>query len=202
MARRNIRSRRPFSSALCPSMLMAALAPLCIVLIPSALHAATITVNTTGDPGPSGTCNLRDAITNANNKDQSGSTDCAAGSGTDTIVYSVSGMITLGSSLPNIANSSGGSLTIDGSGETITIDGASTYEVLSVNSGATLYLDDLTIAHGNASAGGGILNNGTLNVTNCTFSHNAATAGNGGGILNTGTLTVTNSTFLDNSVQI
>ena len=45
--------------------------------------------------------------------------------------------------------------------------------------------------------GGGIYNNGTLTVTNCTFSGNLSGA-NGGGIRNNGTLKVTNSTFSDN----
>src|SRR5262249_44885023 len=152
-----------------------------------------------------GTCDLRDAITNANNKDQSGSTDCIGGSGVDSIVFSVSGTIFLGSSLPAIANGSGGSLTIDGTGETIIIDGSngmSPVQIMMVNPGATLSVNDLTIQKGSATFGGGILTNGTLNVANCTFSHNAATEGDGGGIENNGTLTVTNSTFLDNSAQI
>jgi CSLREA domain-containing protein len=52
---------------------------------------ATITVNTTADeatPANHGKCSLREAITNANNDDQSGSTDCSAGSGEDTINFS------------------------------------------------------------------------------------------------------------------
>ena len=70
-----------------------------------------------------------------------------------------------------------------------------------MNAGATLNLDDLTIADGSApgeSIGGGILNDGTLTVTNSTFSDNFADEG--GGIFNqSGTLTVTNSTFSGNS---
>jgi hypothetical protein len=56
---------------------IAALAALCG---PSrSVDAATIAV-TTG-------CRLDEAIVNANNDDQSGSTSCAAGSGADTIVF-------------------------------------------------------------------------------------------------------------------
>ena len=170
--------------------------PFFVAMAPSTVHANTITVNTIGDPGPSGTCDLRDAITNANNKDQSGSTNCVAGSGTDTIVFTVSGTITLGTdgTLPAIVNT----LTIDSSNQTITIDGASTYQVLFVNVGSTLNLDDLTIAHGSSSdKGGGIQNAGTLTATNCMFSNNAS-VGSGGAIYNNGTLTVISSTFLDN----
>jgi hypothetical protein len=64
--------------------------------MPGLARAATIAVNTVGDPGVSGTCDLRDAITNANGKNQSGSTNCAGGTGTDTIIFSVGGTITLG----------------------------------------------------------------------------------------------------------
>ena len=174
---------------------LAMLAPIWIALIPSVLHANTITVNTTGDPGPSGTCDLRDAITNANNEDQSGSTNCVAGSGTDTIVFSVSGTITLdsGGTLPAIQNA----LTIDGRGKAITVSGASLYGVLVVDVDATLNLYNLTISDGDSMYQGAIFNNGTLTVTNSTFSDNAG--GDGGAINNEDMLTVTNSTFYENS---
>src|ERR1700741_1015096 len=56
----------------------------------------------------------------------------------------------------------------------VTIDGASMYQVMSVNSGATLSIDDLTIAHDSSvSFGGGILNAGTLMASDCTFSGNS-----------------------------
>ncbi|MGO9507244.1 MAG: choice-of-anchor D domain-containing protein [Mycobacterium sp.] len=75
------------------------------------------------------------------------------------------------------------------------------------NSGATLNLNNLTIAHGSgggfgspADEGGAILNSGTLTVTNCTLSdNNALGSSNGGAIYNDGTLTVTNSTLSGNS---
>ena len=51
-------------------------------------RAAIITVTTLADPtGASGTCSLRQAITNANGENQSGSTNCTAGTGLDTIVF-------------------------------------------------------------------------------------------------------------------
>ena len=60
------------------------------------------------------------------------------------------------------------------------------------NSGATLNLNNLTIAHGSgggfgspADEGGAILNSGTLTVTNCTLSdNNALGSSNGGAIYN------------------
>jgi len=54
------------------------------------VQGATLIVNTSADEvDTNGRCSLREAITNANNDDQSGSTDCPAGSGADTIVLSV-----------------------------------------------------------------------------------------------------------------
>jgi hypothetical protein len=60
---------------------------------------------------------------------------------------------------------------------------------------------DNTESCGDSNCGGaGILNDGTLEVINSTFSGNRTTM-NGGGILNNGTLTVTGSTFSDNVAQ-
>jgi hypothetical protein len=147
-------------------------------------RAGTFTVTTTADTGAG---SLRAAITSAN------LTPTVA----STINFSVSGPITLGSPLPAIANTSPGSLTIDGSGQAITVDGASAHQVLIVNSGAKLIVQNLTIANGVSAFGGGIINSGTLTVNNCTFSGNSGTSG--GGIYNSGgAITITNSTFSGN----
>ena len=103
--------------------------PVLFLAMSAMASAATLTVNTVGDPGVSGTCDLRDAITNANGKNQSGSTNCAGGTGSDTIEFSIGGTIILGSSLSAIANTSPGSLTIDGS-ELITVDGRTRFKFL------------------------------------------------------------------------
>lgn len=57
-----------------------------------AVHAATITVDSTGDgpPADDGACTLREAIENANTDSQNGRTsagECEAGSGADEIVF-------------------------------------------------------------------------------------------------------------------
>jgi len=153
--------------------------------------ARAFTVTNTNDTGSG---SLRAAITSAN----------AAPTAVNNIDFTVSGTIILGSSLPPIANTSPGSLTIDGSGHSITVDGNNAVQILIVNSGATLTLNNLTIAKGSTQttspfAGGGILNHGTLTVTNSTLSDNFA-PGAGGGIDNQGTATVTNSTFSGNNV--
>ena len=77
---------------------------------------SNIHVNSTADTvANDGVCTLREAITAANTDTVSGAAtgECAAGSGTDSIDFSVSGTITLGSSrLPEITTA----MTIDGAG--------------------------------------------------------------------------------------
>jgi CSLREA domain-containing protein len=78
-------------------------------------HAAVITVNSTADAvANNGQCTLREAIINANNNNQAGSTDCVAGSGIDTIQFNIDRagpyIITPTSALPIIS----GVTTIDG----------------------------------------------------------------------------------------
>jgi hypothetical protein len=154
--------------------------PFLFLVMSRLASASTLTVINTNDTGVG---SLRGEI-------------LAASSG-DTINFNVSGTITLGSTLSGIAIN----LTIDGSGQSITVDGANSFHILIVNTGATLTLHNLTIAKGFGIEGGGILNHGTLTVTNTTFSGNSA-SGSGGGIDNFGALTVANSTFFGNSAQL
>ncbi|MCA2000837.1 MAG: sortase [Chloroflexi bacterium] len=141
-----------------------------------------------------GFCTLREAIQSANN---AGNGDCGPNSAADdTITFSVSGTITLVSFLGIVTGQ--GALTIDGGGN-ITISGNNSVQVFYVNSGAALTLQNLTIANGFSSSGGGISNDsgGTVTVINSAFSGNSAYYG--GGIRNFGALTVTDSTFSGNS---
>jgi hypothetical protein len=156
----------------------------------------TITVNSLLDPGTTGDhlCALREAISNANSESDTTDGDCAAGTGNDTIVFSLSGTIPLLSGLPAVEHT----LEIDGTGQTITIDGGGANRVFLNFSGA-LTLNNLTIANGLTTAdGGGVLNNNILTVTDSTFIGNSAAAG--GAIFNAaaGTLSVTNCTFSGN----
>jgi CSLREA domain-containing protein len=163
-------------------------------------YAATISVNTTADElNSDGDCSLREAIEAANTNSVVDA--CAAGDPAptvDVIGFSVTGTITLGSTLPAISET----LTIDGPGAaSLTISGGGTVGVLQVSAGTTLNLERVTVADGSAADdGGGILNSpgATLTVTNTTVSANSA-SDIGGGIANFGTLTVTNSTFSGNS---
>ena len=159
-------------------------------------HAAGIVINSLLDAtAVDGNCTLREAIQNANNNVATNA-DCVAGSGADTITFSVSGAITLGSALPSIGDATG--LAMDGTGQTVTISGNNAVRVMVIDVGASLTLNNLTIANGNEANGGGIFNNGMLTITNSAFSGNSVT-GMGGGIFNNGTLTITNSTFSGNS---
>jgi hypothetical protein len=190
-----------------------------LVATPGLARAATITVTTLADPiGPPGTCSMRQAITNAVGQNQSGSADCIAGTGTDTIVFEdgLTGTISIGGAgtLPAIVG--GETLTITGPATMpgITIDGGQAVRLMIVNLGATLNLQFLTLANGSVTgnpgtfgSGGAIDSRGNLTVTNCAFSSNQAIGGSdvgggfGGAISSDGTtatLTVTDSTFSDN----
>jgi CSLREA domain-containing protein len=162
--------------------------------------AASYVVTTTADntTAGDGLCTLREAILAANNAPANA--DCGAGSSTDdTITFSVSGTIVLGSQLPAIVSGQG-KLTIDGVGQSITISGNNSVRVFEVNSGGDLTLQNLTVSNGSAvgDIGGGIANFGTVNITNSTLSGNS-TDSLGGGIFNSGTVNITNSTFSGNS---
>jgi hypothetical protein len=105
------------------------------------------------------------------------------------------------------------SITIDGTDGSSpgSLTGTGTSSVLTVDAGDTVTLYSLTIS-GNSSddgsgIGGGINNNGTLVLNDCTVSGNTVTAGgnadSGGGINNTvtGTLTLNSSTVSGNGVS-
>ncbi len=112
----------------------------------------------------------------------------------DTIAFSVSGTIALASVLPSIQHT----VEIDGTGQTIAIDGGGTSSIFQNFSGS-LTLNNLTISNGDTTgSGGGIFNGGTLAATNSTFLGNRAAIG--GAIFNSasGTLTVSNCTFSGN----
>jgi CSLREA domain-containing protein len=146
----------------------------------------TFTVNDLNDGGDGicdGSCTLREAIFNAN-----------ASADADTIVFVVSGTITLTSPLPVISEE----LTIDGSGQKVTISGGSIERIVTVNSNVKLTIHTITFKDGSDNVqGGAIFNNGTLVITNSTFINNKAPVG--GAIYNSNVLEVSNSTFSGNS---
>ena len=82
------------------------------------------------------------------------------------------------------------------------LSGGGTNRVFEVAQEANVFLDNLTIENGQASTGGGILNEGVLTLSGVTVASNSATAGgNGGGIENLGVLTLTDATVADNAAS-
>ena len=84
------------------------------------------------------------------------------------------------------------------------VDGSNSGTPFTIESGATVSLEQLTVENGEGYAGGGIHNEGTLTVTDSTITHNTADlvgGGGGGGILNRSTLTVTDSTISYNTAN-
>jgi CSLREA domain-containing protein len=168
--------------------------------------ASSITVNSLSDVanGSDGLCTLREAITAANNNAASGVTggECAAGSssGLDAINFSVTGTIDLTAALPNISSD----MTLNGPGSaqlTVRRSTSAFYRVFTITSG-NVGLTGITVRDGRApdgagtdiSAGGGIWNNGTLNLTDVSVISNRAgdsDLGHGGAIFNQGSLTTT-----------
>jgi hypothetical protein len=93
-------------------------------------------------------------------------------------------------------------LTIAGPGASvITVSGNHASRVFDITGTFTVFLSGLTIADGSVSgdtaAGGGILNDGRLTITDSTINGNSA--GSTGGGISGGTLTVTGCTLSDNS---
>jgi predicted outer membrane repeat protein len=174
-------------------------------------HAATITVNTTTDPGGltglfDHVCSLREAVANANNDNQ-GYADCAAGSGADTI--NLSG---------NIITASLGQLDITSA---ITLYGgrvmaaatpaSATWRLFMISPGASLTLDSVFVMYGRCTGlcptstnqGGGIyVNGGSLTMKNDSRVIGSI-AGEGGGIYNYGgTLNLSGGMVQTNSAQL
>ena len=159
--------------------------------------AGTITVNSLSDVANSndGLCTLREAITAANINVASGATagECAAGIGgvSDTISFSVNGIIDLATALPNISSN----MIISGPGESsLTVrrsTAGATPNFRIFNVGATVTISGMTVTNGRTADGtpsgssfgnpgdhgGGIMNSGFLTLTNMTVTANRT--GNG-----------------------
>jgi CSLREA domain-containing protein len=154
-------------------------------------EAATIVVNSLADVSnpTDGLCTLREAITAANTDTASGATpgECNAGSGSDTVNFSVTGTITLTSVLNNISTN----ISIAGPGANqLTISGNNARRVFQINSGGVVNISDITLANGNGTCcqeiDGGVINNkGTLTLTRVNLFGNTA-FGNGGALYNSG----------------
>lgn len=103
----------------------------------------------------------------------------------------------------------GKTLTIRGAGEDQTfIDGQQLDRIFHIFAGATLILEGVTVQNGGdrneVDIGGGILNEGTLELTESSISGNIAEVvegGRGGGLYNVGSATLTRATVSGNQSQ-
>jgi len=158
-------------------------------------------------------CSLRDALLAAANAgagiiyfDSSNVFLASNSFARNTITLSTTGTLTIPSNTAIYGATAGNGANLT---NLVTVDGDSgkngQFSIFTVNFGTnSTAIGNLTIAHGTGTNtgivfGGGIYNNGTLAVTDSTFSGNSATGG-GGAIYTSGTLTVTGSTFSSNSV--
>jgi hypothetical protein len=159
---------------------------------PSAYHVTSL-LDTGAGSGLAG--DLRYCLTQAN-----------ANPGPDTIAFDVTGTIALQSALPALSDD----VDVQGPGAaSLTVSGGGSYRVFAVSAGVTAGLSGLTVADGRVGSGGpsgaGILNQGTLAVSDCALTGNRASrsggGASGGGVANAGTLTVTRSALTGNSVS-
>lgn len=215
--------RVPESSRRIPTLPLAALIAACFLALPATSRAQkTWTVTYIGDivyggdctSGTGNTCSLRDAIKLANTNSN------------DTIVFAPAVMGTIAINPEFGTFDIRKSMTIQGpAGNLVTVSGVGQVTVFAVESGATLQLNNLVIANGNAGdgtsstwgqpnyfgAGGAIYVNGggSATIRQCTFAGNSASgmaANNpnnfgGGAILNAGTITVSGTTFSGNTAK-
>ncbi|MDQ3750413.1 MAG: hypothetical protein M3367_15570 [Acidobacteriota bacterium] len=179
---------------------------LLIICTSTFTFAATFVVNNNGDTNDantsdnicadsSGNCTLRAAIQQAN-----------ASPGDDTITFALVTPATI--TLANGELRIDSNITIDGLGaRNLIIDGNNASGVLSIGGfGGTFIIvriSGLTVTNGNSGGrtGGGILNYGTLNLSDVTIRNNVS-LNSGGGIRNSGTLNLSDVTIRNNVSSI
>ena len=133
-----------------------------------------------------GVCSLGEAIVAAN-EDSTAGGDCAPGEGLD-IIRLTSGVIL--SAVDNYLDGPNGlpsvttTITVEGNGNSILRNVAEAFRIFHVSENGDLTLDDVTVALGSATNGGGIFNRGILTVRDSRIWGN--TAQYGGGIFSRG----------------
>jgi CSLREA domain-containing protein len=161
----------------------------------NAALGTTITVNSLADTTGSPACTLRDAITSADTDSATGGCPAGVSTGPDAIVFSVSGAILLGAALPTINSD----MSIDGSGQSVTIDGQKLVRAFWVLGGAVSFSTIMitNVDATNSDGAGFEIASGTVGISNVVVSN--AHAQNDAGVRNSqGTVTIDNSTFTDN----
>jgi len=157
--------------------------------VPFILPAAGYWVTNTADSGPG---SLRLAIANSISGDIINFSPNLAG----LTITLTSGELLLSQSLTIDASTLPGGIVLDGN---------QNGRIFDVSPGATVELISLTITNGFAgtgNSGGAIVNNGSLNITNCTLAGNSTDDNdNGGAIYNNGALRLTACTLAANSAN-
>jgi hypothetical protein len=171
------------------------------VLEDRTLPASLVVTSAADAAGPLVAGTLRYAVNQANQDAIAGQSDTitfdSAQIGTSTVTL-LQGELILsvnGAAVPV------GTETIDGAG-VVHVSGNHQGRVFAVDPGVQAVLTGLTIQDGSMpfAVGGGIVNTGTLTVSNSTVSGNSAKFA--GGIFNGGTLTVNNATLDGNSAEL
>lgn len=173
--------------------------PLFLLAMSGLARANIIVVNSTnGGSVPAPACTLQDAVVAASTA--TAVNGCNAGSGNDTIEFSVTGTIATAGGLTLTNNT----LSVDGPAGGITIDAGGNNPIF-LAFGGSLTLKDLMLTNGFEFFGGGaIRSTGSVTIDDCTFVNNTAgnlaLGGNGGAIFaQGGPVTITNSTFVNNT---
>lgn len=193
-----------------------------------ALPAAAATINVAAGAvavASNGVCSLREAIHNANANAQVDNTDCAAGSGTDTLQLAAASTYTLTDAdpvstqdgLPAITSTlifEGAGATIErSSGLTCFLDGAQQvgeFRLLSVPVGGDAALNNLTLRNGcsdgssNQGVGGAIRSASQLTVNQVIFDGNRAEFGGAVALVpptQSNVVQINASTFSNNSAS-
>ena len=121
----------------------------------------------------------------------------------DPTVFATPQTITLGGTQLEPSDTTG-TETISAPAAGVTVSGNDASRVFQVDGGTTASMSGLTISDGKTSdrfsgVGGGLDNNGTTTLTNCTFSGNTASSNGGGMYSRGGPATLTDCTFSGNT---
>ena len=152
-----------------------------------------LVVNATSDgtASASGDLNLRQAVDLANLQDEAETISF------DATVFAMAQTITLTQG-PLELSDTGGTMTITGTTAGLTLSGGGASCVFEVDAGVNASISGLTITGGSAITGGGLYNQGTTTLTDCTISGNSA-EDSGGGLGGDGATTLYNCTISGNS---
>ena len=170
--------------------------------------ASNITVNdSSATISQNGLCSINEAIINANSNNQTGSVDCVAGNGLDTIL--INNDIVFTNFYPNGFNDSSGtpfitdSLIVNGQGHTLSRNSSLPFRFFHVTtSPISLSLKNLRMVGGYGYSGGAVFVTAmnSLSIDNCQFLQNSSDI-EGGAIYANGLpngFTIDNSTFEQN----